>query len=64
MKKPVIDAERRMKPRRILASALIVLGAVLMFAAPETPAGGIIVALGIAIEIAGIALERKARRRG
>jgi hypothetical protein len=55
--------QRRLNARRILAGALVVLGAVLLFAAPETPAGGIIVALGIALELAGIALERRARRR-
>jgi hypothetical protein len=51
-----------MKLRRILAGALIALGALLMFAAAEAPAGPMVVALGIAIGIAGIALDRRAHR--
>ena len=51
-----------LKPRRIVAGALIALGALLMFFAAETPAGAIIIVLGVAIEIAGIALERRAHR--
>jgi len=49
------------KPRRIVAGALVVLGAVLMFAAPETEtlSGAIVLGLGVVIEIAGIALERR-----
>jgi hypothetical protein len=45
--------------RRVVAGMLIVFGAVLMFAAPETLSGALVVALGVAIEIAGIALERR-----
>ena len=45
--------------RRVVAGVLIVLGAVLMFAAPETLSGVIVIVLGLAIEIAGIALERR-----
>ena len=41
------------------AGVLIAFGAVLMFAAPETRSGVIMIALGVAIEIAGIALERR-----
>lgn len=45
--------------RRIFAGLLIAAGAVLMFAAPEdTPAGAIVMGLGVLVEIAGIALER------
>lgn len=49
------------KTRRIVAGALIVLGAALMFAAPESEAlgGAIVMALGVLLEIAGIALERR-----
>jgi len=49
------------KPRRIVAGALVVLGAVLMFVAPETEtlSGAIVLGLGVVIEIAGIALERR-----
>jgi hypothetical protein len=51
------------KPRRIVAGALVVIGAVLMFAAPETEtlSGAIVLGLGVLIEIAGIALERRRR---
>jgi len=45
--------------RRVVAGVLIAFGAVLMFAAPETRSGVIMIALGVAIEIAGIALERR-----
>lgn len=52
-----------MKARRIVAGVLVVLGAVLMFAAPETESlsGAIAMGLGVLIEIAGIALERRRR---
>lgn len=42
-----------------MAVVLIVFGAVLMFAAPETLSGLVVIVLGVAIEIAGIALERR-----
>jgi hypothetical protein len=50
----------------MLAGALVVLGAVLMFAAPgAAPLGGaIVMGLGVLIEIAGIALERRRKERG
>ena len=50
-----------MKARRIVAGVLVVLGAVLMFAAPEAEyvAGAIVMGLGVVLEIAGIALERR-----
>ena len=50
-----------MKPRRIVAGVLVVLGAVLMFAAPEDESlsGAIVMGLGVLIEIAGIAFERR-----
>jgi len=49
------------KARRIVAGVLVVLGAVLMFAAPEAEyvAGAIVMGLGVVLEIAGIALERR-----
>jgi len=51
------------KPRRIVAGALVVIGAVLMFAAPETETlgGAIVLGIGVLLEIAGIALERRRR---
>jgi drug/metabolite transporter (DMT)-like permease len=58
-----------MKPRRILAAVLVVLGALLMLLAPQTlftgqsGIGAIVILAGVVIEIAGIALERRARRR-
>jgi hypothetical protein len=45
--------------RRVLATFLVVLGGVLMAMAPEIWAGLAVLALGVAIELAGIALERK-----
>ncbi|MGA9165721.1 MAG: hypothetical protein WBZ31_14800 [Thiobacillus sp.] len=51
---------RKQRSRRVLAAILVVLGGVLMFLAPEIWAGLIVLALGVAIELAGIALERQA----
>lgn len=48
------------RSRRILAGFLVVLGGVLLFLAPEMWAGLVLLALGVVIELAGIALERKA----
>jgi hypothetical protein len=39
---------------------LVVLGGVLMYLAPEMWAGLAVLALGVVIELTGIALERKA----
>jgi hypothetical protein len=48
------------RPRRLLAAFLIVLGGVLIFLAPEIWAGLLVMAVGVAVEAAGIALERQA----
>lgn len=48
------------RSRRVLAGILVVLGGVLLFLAPEMWAGLVLLALGVVIELAGIALERKA----
>ena len=51
--------------RRILGAAAIVAGALLMWLSPSALygyaalAGGVLMAAGIALEIAGIALERR-----
>lgn len=45
--------------RRSLALLLIVLGGVLLFLAPETWAGLGLLALGIALEIAGFTLRHR-----
>lgn len=50
---------KKQRPRRILAIFLVVLGGVLMVLAPEMRAGLAVLALGVLIELAGIALERK-----
>ncbi len=54
-------------PRRILAGILIVLGGIFMWFAPVGPgssvAGMVMLGLGVAIEIAGIALEHVGERR-
>lgn len=51
---------RKQRSRRVLAAVLVVLGGVLMFMAPAIWAGLIVLALGVVIELAGIALERQA----
>jgi hypothetical protein len=48
------------RSRRVLAGFLVVLGGLLIFLAPEMWAGLVLLALGVVIELAGIALERKA----
>lgn len=48
------------RSRRVLAGFLVVLGGLLIFLAPEMWAGVALLALGVVIELAGIALERKA----
>ena len=45
--------------RRRLAIMLAAAGAVLIFLAPETWAGAVLLSFGVAIELAGIALKRK-----
>lgn len=51
---------RKRRARRVLALSLIVLGGVLMFLAPPIWAGVIVLALGVVVELAGIALEHQA----
>lgn len=50
---------RRRRSRRVLAIFLVVLGGVLIYLAPEIWAGLVVLVLGVAIELAGITLERK-----
>lgn len=49
----------QMKPRRWVAALLIVAGAVLLFAAPETVGGLIAIGAGVLVELIGIALEKR-----
>jgi hypothetical protein len=51
---------RKRRSRRALAIFLVVLGGVLVALAPEIWAGLAVLALGVIIELAGIALEHKA----
>lgn len=46
--------------RRTGALILVVLGAILMFLAPEVWQGALLLALGVIIELIGITLERSA----
>jgi hypothetical protein len=46
------------KNRRILAVILIIIGAILLWLAPESPGGIILLVCGIAVEIIGISLEK------
>ncbi|MHB1215242.1 MAG: hypothetical protein ACYCY9_09665 [Thiobacillus sp.] len=50
---------RKRRTRRVLALFLVVLGGLLMYLAPEVWGGLAVLALGVAVELAGIALERK-----
>jgi hypothetical protein len=49
---------RRQTVRRLLSAALVVSGALLLWLAPETLAGALVAGAGIALELAGIALDR------
>jgi len=46
--------------RRVIAVIMVVLGALLMLLAPEAWPGALLLVLGVAVELLGIALERKA----
>lgn len=45
--------------RRIGAASAIIVGALLMWLSPATLSGALVMAAGIAIELAGIALEKR-----
>ena len=49
----------RVRTRRTLAGALIVIGALLMLFATETMGGLALILAGVAVEIIGIALEHR-----
>jgi hypothetical protein len=51
---------RKRRSRRVAATFLVVLGGVLMYLAPEMWTGLVLLVLGVIVELAGIALERKA----
>lgn len=53
---------RNPRTRRVSAIILIVLGAMLMFLAPEVWQGALLLALGVVLELVGIALEHKAKK--
>ena len=50
---------RKTHIRRPAAIALMLLGAGLILLAPETWLGAVVLALGVLVELAGIALKRK-----
>lgn len=50
---------RNRRSRRVLALFLVVLGGLLMYLAPEVWGGLVVLALGVVVELVGIALERK-----
>jgi len=49
------------RTRRTSAVIMVVLGAILMFLAPEAWPGALVLMLGVVLELAGIALEHKAK---
>lgn len=51
-----------LRVRRTTAAIMVVLGAILMLIAPEIWAGLAVLALGVALELAGIALGHKAKK--
>ena len=51
------------RTRRASAVIMVVLGAILMFLAPEAWPGALVLILGVVLELAGIALEHSAKVR-
>ncbi len=51
---------RNPRVRRAGAMIMILLGAILMYLAPEVWQGALLIALGVVLELVGITLERKA----
>ena len=51
---------RKRHSRRALAIFLVVLGGLLMYLTPAIRAGLVVLAVGVLVELAGIALERRA----
>ena len=47
------------RARRASAVIMVVLGAILMFLAPEAWPGALVLILGVVLELVGIALEHK-----
>jgi len=52
---------RNRRLRRALAALLLVLGGLLMLFSPSVQVGLVAFALGVALELAGLALERRDR---
>jgi len=51
---------RKRRSRRVLALFLVVLGGLLIYLTPAMRAGLVVLAVGVLVELAGIALERRA----
>jgi hypothetical protein len=49
------------RTRRAIAVIMMLLGAILMFLAPEIWQGALLLAAGVVLELFGIALEHKAK---
>jgi uncharacterized membrane protein HdeD (DUF308 family) len=52
---------RNRRSRRVVAALLLVLGALLMLFSPSVEIGLIAFALGVALELAGLAIEHRDR---
>lgn len=50
---------RHKRLRRTTGTVLVIMGTIFIWLAPEVLAGAILIAVGIALEIAGITLERR-----
>lgn len=50
---------RKTHIRRPLAALLVILGAAILFLAPETWAGVLLLVLGVFLEVAGIAVKHR-----
>jgi uncharacterized membrane protein YidH (DUF202 family) len=55
---------RKRRSRRIVGAVLVVTGVLLMWLAPESPAGIALLAAGVGLEAIGLHLERSRANRG
>jgi hypothetical protein len=63
---PAVEAAsiRKRTLRRVVGAMLVLFGALLMWLAPESLSGAVLLATGVALEVIGLALEHRAARSG
>jgi drug/metabolite transporter (DMT)-like permease len=63
---PAVQAAaiRKRRLRRVAGVLLVLFGALLMWLAPESASGAVLLAAGVALEAVGLVLEHRAGRSG